>query len=321
MSAMNIILPGRLKPGDTIYVVCPSSPVDSERVWRGVATLSAMGFRVKVGTILKRLYGQAMVSAPDEVRIKELEDAFLDKEAKCVMAARGGYGTIRLLGALDYSIFRENPRVLVGYSDLTALLNAIHMRTGLVTFHGPMVATDFGSNQQSNYTIEWFRKATMSDDPIGRVEQPNGQMKCVVEGLGRGQIVGGNLTLLTRMLGTPFEPDFEGKIVLLEDVAEEPYKVDGMLTQLLLNGSITRAAGIVFSSCVDCPPPDQAGKPINAIRVEEVVRERLEKIGVPSVYGFNAGHNPHIPTVPIGVTGELDATNRAFSIVERCTAS
>jgi muramoyltetrapeptide carboxypeptidase len=317
---MDRLLPQRLVKGDLIQVITPASSVDLERLSRGVGLLRQLGFRVRLGGVLKSLYGNPMISAPDEERKKEIEEAFADREVKCIMASRGGYGTLRLLEDLDYTLIRDNPKLIVGYSDLTALLNSIHKMTGLVTFHGPMVATDFGSEQPSKYTLEWFQKATMSGRPIGAVEQPSGYLRRVVEGVGRGPIVGGNLSLITRMLGTPYQPEFENKIVLLEEVDEDPYKVDGMLTHLLLNGSIKKAAGIVFSVCKNCPPPERAGKPINAITVEEVVRERLERIGVPSVYGFNAGHNPDIPTIPIGVIGELDASNLIFSVTETCTS-
>lgn len=314
------MLAPKLKNGDVVEIVQPASPADPEKLWRGAKLLGELGFRVKLGRVSKRVWGGAMLSAPDEERRRELEEAFADPEVKCVMAARGGYGTLRLLEELDYDTIGRNPKILVGYSDLTALLNAVHKTTGLVVFHGPMAATEFGSENPSKYTIEWFLRAVMGDAPIGRVAQQHGYARCVVEGYGRGPIVGGNLTLLTRMLGTRFEPDFSGKIVLLEDVGEDPYSVDGMLTQLILNGSIRRAAGIVFSTCVDCPPQERASRPINAIRVEEVVRERLQKIGVPSIYGFNAGHGEHIPTIPLGVVGELDAKEGEFSVVERCTS-
>jgi len=317
---MQKILPPRLEKGDLIEIVTPASPVDYEKLYRGIRVLNALGFRTRLGRVTRRLFGGSMLSAPDAERLKELEEAFSDPEVKCIMASRGGYGTLRLLESLDYELVAHNPKILVGYSDLTALLNSIHLKTGLVTFHGPMVAVDFGAEKPSKYTLEWFQKAVMVDKPLGVVEQPDGGPRTVVEGRGVGEIVGGNLSLLTRLLGTPFEPDFTGKIVLLEEVDEDPYKVDGMLTHLLLNGSIRRAAGIVFSKCVSCPPPERAGKPINAISVEEVVRERLEKIGVPSIYGFNAGHNPDIPTIPIGALGEVDATDGVLTILEPSTS-
>ncbi|MEM3655686.1 MAG: LD-carboxypeptidase [Thermoprotei archaeon] len=317
---MDRLLPPRLKKGDVIQVVTPASPVDLDRLKRGVRFLNELGFRVRLGRVVRRLFGGSMISAPDDERRMELEEAFADRSVKCVIASRGGYGTLRLLASLDYALIRENPKITVGYSDLTALINTINTMTGLVTFHGPMVAVDFGSDKPSAYTLEWFQKATMGEKPIGVVEQPNGYLRCVVEGSGKGLIVGGNLSLLTSLLGTPYEPNFEGKIVLIEEVDEDPYKVDGMLTHLILNGSIKKASGIVFSKCVNCPPPERAGKTINAVSVEEVVCERLKQIGVPSVYGFNAGHLPDIPTLPIGVEGELNASEGLFSVTEVCTS-
>jgi len=314
--------PRALKSGDIIGVISPASGVDQASLGRGLRLLESLGFKVKLGEISRKLYEGGMLSAPDEVRARELQWAFGDDEIAGIIAGAGGYGTLRLLDKIDYKLIAANPKVLVGFSDLTALLNSIYKLTQLVVFHGPMVAIDFGQEKPSNYTIDWFKRAVMQPSPLEKIEQPEGAppVKCVVEGEGRGKIIGGNLTLLVRLLGTRFEPDFSGKIVIIEEVGEDPYEIDGMLTQLILHGGIKNASGIVFSQCVDCPVPERAGRPINRITLEAVIKERLEKIGVPSIYNFNAGHNVDKPTLPIGVEAKLDAYRAELRIIESATA-
>jgi muramoyltetrapeptide carboxypeptidase len=312
------IKPLALRKGDCIGVISPASTPDQTSLTKGKKILESMGFRVRLGPTIKNLFGGGMLNAPDAERVKELHWAFEDPEVKAIISSGGGYGTLRILDSLDYDLIRRNPKIIVGFSDLTALLNCITQNTDLVTFHGPMVAVDFGRDNPSKYVLDWFVKATCNHTPLGAIDYPEDSppVRTVVEGTASGPLIGGNLTLLVRMAGTDFEPRFEGKIVLIEEVGEDPYEIDGMLTQLILNGRIQKSAGIVFSQCVDCPVPERTGRSINRLTLESVVKERLEKIGVPAIFNFHAGHNVHKPTLPLGVNAKLDASNGTLEITD-----
>jgi muramoyltetrapeptide carboxypeptidase len=312
------IKPSPLRKGDSVAVISPASTPDQASLTRGKRKLESMGFSVKLGPTMKKLFEGGMLSAPDSERVSELHWAFESSEIKAIISSGGGYGTLRIVELLNYDLIKRNPKIIMGFSDLTALLNCITQTTDLVTFHGPMVAVDFGRENPSKYVLDWFIKATSGQGPLGVIDYPDDSppVRTIVDGSASGQLVGGNLTLLVRMFGTRFEPRFEGKIVLIEEVGEDPYEIDGMLTQLILNGRIRKSAGIVFSQCVDCPVPERAGRSINRLTLESVVKERLQKIGVPSIFNFHAGHNIHKPTLPLGVNAKLDASNCTLEVTE-----
>lgn len=240
---------------------------------------------------------------------------FADDRIAGIVAYTGGWGSPRVLPYLDYDLIARKPKVLLGYSDITALLNTIHQRTGLVTFHGPVGGSTF-----EPYTIENFRRVVMSPERAGVLAQPQKKATELIDrtnrilrvspGKASGRLVGGNLTLLAATMGTPYELDTKGAIVFMEDIREEPYRVDRMLTQLALGGKFDDAAGVVFGSCTDC----KANGP--SFSLEDILRDRFGNSGKPMISGLSFGHIEQKLTIPVGVLATLDADAGTLSLDE-----
>jgi muramoyltetrapeptide carboxypeptidase len=317
---MQLIKPARLQPGQTIGLVAPSSPFDdSDTIQLAVESISALGFRVKLGQFVHQRNGYLAGSDPE--RAADLNAMFADPVVHGIIALRGGYGASRLLSLLDYALIRRNPKVLMGYSDITALLLAIHQQTGLVTFHGPV-----GDHNFTPYTLAEFNKVLCypqipvglgappppATGEAGRVQREN-RVVTIVPGSARGPLMGGNLTLLTHLLGTPYFPDLAGKLLFLEDVGEAVYRLDRMLTQLWLAGHLAQVAGIVFGTFADCSAKYGSS---TSRTLEEVLVERCRQLGIPALRGFMSGHVPEQTTLPIGCLAELDATAGTLTLLE-----
>ena len=237
-------------------------------------------------------------------------------------ASKGGYGTERLLPGIDYEMLRKNPKILLGYSDITGLHLAITKKAGLVTFHGPVAAGSMPS-----WSLASLKKALFAAEPIGELSNPPEEeqhwpafpLHTVAPGKARGAIAGGNLTLVSKTMGTPYEIDAKGKILFLEDTGEAPYRVDRMLTQLKLAGKLQDAAGIVWGTCTDCAPA-RSSYEIN-LSVSDVLEEILGDLGKPVLAGLVFGHTKEKATIPIGVEAEMDAVARRVAIVEAATVA
>jgi muramoyltetrapeptide carboxypeptidase len=268
--------------------------------------LEAVGFRVKVGAHARAKHGY--LAGTDAERAADLMAMFTDPEVAGIFCFRGGWGTPRLLPLLDFAAIAKNPKPLVGYSDITALLDAIHQQTGLVTFHGPIAASNLRP-----FNLESLRRVVMSTDPIGVLRNPEKEDDELVArqyrtvtltpGQARGRLVGGNLTLVCSLMGTPWEIDTDGAILLLEDVEEELYRIDRMLTQLAQGGKLAKVAGVAFGACTDCPPGDGP-----TFSLEEILGQYLGTLGVPAMAGLDFGHREKMLTLPIGLEATLDAT-------------
>ena len=247
---------------------------------------------------------------------------FRDPEVKAVFAIRGGYGSAQLLDRIDYDLIRANPKVFLGYSDITAMHLAIHQRTGLVTFHGPVVLSHF-----SQYTQDHFKAALFGTEPLGAVTNPSDSnrlrpehvLRAIRPGKARGRLIGGNLTLISTTMGTPYEIDTRGKIVFIEDVDEEPYRIDRMLTQLRLSGKLDAAAGIVFGECADCKPKDYKPSFNSTFTLGEILDNFLGDLKIPVFSGLTIGHTDDQLTLPIGVMATLDADKGELVIEEAAT--
>lgn len=292
--------PKRLRPGDTLGVIAPASPGDPDLAAAGVKWLEEQGFQVKLGAAADQTLGY--LAGADEARAADINAMFASPAIDGILCLRGGYGTMRLLELLDYAAIRSNPKVFVGYSDITALHLSIGRRTGLVTFHGPMVASDMGQGL-SAYTAGHFHKAVSAAGPIGPVSNPPlaPAPLFIVPGKACGKLTGGNLSLIAATLGTPYEIDTCGKILCLEEVAEAPYRIDRMLTQLLLAGKLQAAAGIVFDVCEGCDADTASPN----FTVDEVLRDRLGNLNIPVLYNLHFGHTSDKATLPLGIEGVL----------------
>jgi muramoyltetrapeptide carboxypeptidase len=311
-SPRTIIKPKRLSAGDTVGMIVPASMVfETDLLDRGREQLEALGFRVKIGQHVKARYGN--LAGTDRERASDINAFFSDDDVNAIMAFSGGWGTPRLLPYLDYENIRRHPKVLIGFSDITGLLNAVHKKTGLVTFHGPNADSRYDA-----YTLSTFKKVLMSTDPIGTLPNPQkrddelidreNRIITLREGTATGRLVGGNLSLIAATMGTPYEIDTAGAILFLEDTHEALYRIDRMLTQLWLAGKLEKIAGFAFGRCTDCPIEGPA------LSMGELLRERFGH--VPSVWGLSFGHIEKKLTLPIGIPATLDATAKTLTIAE-----
>jgi muramoyltetrapeptide carboxypeptidase len=275
---------------------------------------------MKVGANVRKRTGY-LGGTVDE-RVADLHAMFSDPQVKAVFCVRGGYGAAQLLDKIDYDLIRRNPKILLGYSDITALHLAIHKKAGLVTFHGPTALSRF-----TDYTIHYFRKAMFESKPLGLMKnppdndqlRPSHMLRTVRPGRARGPLIGGNLTLISTTMGTPYEIDTRGKILFIEDVDEQPYSVDRMLTQLRLAGKLDEAVGIVFGECSDCRPRDFKPSFESTFSLGEVVDEILGSCKIPVLSGLTIGHTADQLTLPLGVMASLDAEKGELVIEEAAT--
>jgi muramoyltetrapeptide carboxypeptidase len=311
-----MIKPRRLRKGDTIGIVSPASGIfQRSDLWQAVEVLESWGFRVKLG---KHVYEHRYcLAGPDEHRAEDLNAFFADDTVDAIFCSRGGYGSARILNDIRYDIIKSNPKIFLGYSDITALHLAIHKMTGLITFHGP-VALGLSPGQITKYRTEYLFKALTCSRPIGDIEMadPAKPLVKVAPGIAAGKTIGGNLTLICSTLGTPYEIDTRGKILFWEDVHEEPRRIDAMLTQLLNAGKLQEAAGVVIGECKDCEPKDPK---MNQPSTEDVIFDRIAPLGIPAILGLPIGHTRDQATIPVGVHAILDATNGRFRIEEAAT--
>ena len=305
-----MIKPKALKFGDTVGIIAPASPTTDSNIKKVEKKLSEMGFKVKMGKSVYERYGY--LSGPDGVRAEDINSMFRDEEVDGIICIRGGYGTPRILDLLDYEIIKENPKVFIGYSDITALHIAFNQIAGLVTFHGPMAASDMLRNF-SDFSKDHLFKAVMNKEALGRIINPDGEEITTINGgIGEGEIIGGTLSLIADTLGTPYEIDVKGKILFIEEVMEEPYRIDRMLNQLRLSGKLNEAEAIILGDFNKCEPE----KPNESLTLEEVIDDHIKPLGKPTIYNLQAGHCQPMVTIPFGVRARLDADNKELTILE-----
>ena len=305
-----MIKPKALKKGDTIGLIAPSSPTDKiENVEKSINVLKGQGFNVVVGESCYQRYGY--LSGSDEVRANDMNKMFKDKNIDAVFCLRGGYGTPRILDLLDYEEIKNNPKLFIGYSDITALHIVLSNNCNMVTFHGPMATSDM-IDDFDDFSRQCYMKAITSTEPLGFIKNPDGvEIKSLVKGFAKGKIIGGNLALLTATIGTPYEVDTKGKLFFIEEVEEFTYRVDRMLTQLKLAGKFNDCTGIILGDFKDCNPqtPDD-------LTLSQVFDDIIVPAGKPTIYNLKAGHCNTKVTIPFGVDAELDADNCTLNITE-----
>lgn len=310
------IKPKRLQKGDTIGIVAPASPLEKKSdLVRGIKTLEEMGFNVLVGENVNNRH--EYLAGTDEERAYDLNNMFGNKEVDAIFVTQGGYGSGRILRYLDFDLIRENPKIFIGFSDITILHLAIRKMTGLVTFHGPGMG-GFNPEELTDYRKEYLEKALMSDKPIGEIPLADKKkwINIINEGETYGEIVGGNLTLMCSSLGTPYEIDTEDKILFFEDLDTEPWIFDHMLTHLCNAGKLQKAKGIVIGECADCVPYKHNPGFQVTFFLEEVLEHFIKPLKIPAIYGLPLGHTEDLATIPIGVKAHLDATNGKLFIDE-----
>lgn len=309
---MRIVKPKRLKKGDLIGIISPSSsPDDLLRIDKGVSYLESLGYNVKVGKNVGHYNGY--LAGTDEERVKDLHGMFADKNVKAIICVRGGYGSPRLLDKIDFKLITNNPKIFVGYSDITALQMAFLAKTGLLTFAGPMLAVDF-YNSVSPYTEEMFWALVTSNKKYGRIKLPEHEKTfTIVKGSAKGRIAGGNLATLVSLIGTKYFPDMKNKLLVLEEVNEAPYRIDRMLNQLRLTGVFKMISGLILGAFTDCHEADPEKKTLS---LGEVVSDYVDDLKIPVIYNFTHGHLRDNVTVPIGANFKLNASRSIIEINE-----
>jgi muramoyltetrapeptide carboxypeptidase len=301
-----LILPPRLRPGDTLGLINPSAAVHERQPYElAHEALKALGFKVIEGRHLRARHGH--LAGTDEQRAADVNAMFADPGVQGIVAVTGGSGGGRILPLLDYERIRRQPKALCGFSDLTSLLNAVQARTGLVTFHAPMGASDW-----NEFSVQSFRAALIDAQPVTLRNPPlatdtlaprEGRFTTLRGGRARGPLVGGNLAVLTAMAGSPYWPSFDGAILCLEEVNEYIYRVDRMLSTLKLAGALDRLAGVVLGAFTNCRPGDGYG----TLTLDEVFDDYFQPLKVPVYAGASFGHIRRKFTLPIGLPVELDA--------------
>lgn len=289
---------------------------DPSRVEQGTRYLERIGFRVKLGAHVGNVHGY--LGGTDEDRASDIHQMLLDPHVKALFTLRGGYGVTRLLPRLDFSLFRRHPKIIAGYSDITALLLAVFKHASLITFHGPMVAVDFAGTIDGD-TEERFWD--MLRNPHERAEiiiADPGNRTVLREGRALGRLLGGNLSLLAAMVGTPHLPDFSGCILFVEETSEEPYRVDRMLTQLLQSGVLNGVVGILAGQFTDCAPKDTS-RP--SLSITDVLHAVSDALPVPFIAGCRFGHVPGNLTLPVGILAEVDTDRSSLTLLEPAVGS
>lgn len=308
--------PPALVPGSTLGIIAPAGPVrDLAPVIEGIRRIEDLGFRVSLAPNV--LNKNKYLAGTGSERLDDFHRMFLDPEIDGIMCLRGGYGSMKILPGVNYDVVRRNPKLFLGYSDITALQLAIWKMTGLVTFSGPMLSSDMGRGP-SDFTLRHFYSAVTDPRPLGAVPPaPGVKTKAIIPGRSSGRLLGGNLTMVAAALGTPYEIDTRGAILFLEDVDEQPYRVDRMLQQLRLAGKFDSAAGVVFGEYVNC----EAGDRNTSFTLAEVLEAAVSGLHIPCFHGLSVGHGDHKATLPLGVRAEIDASQCLLRIIEPATTA
>ncbi len=309
--------PARLRHGDTLGVIAPASaPPNPANIDLGLAAVEKLGFKVKPAPNLRKRWG--FLAGTDRERAEDLMQMFADPNVHGIVCFRGGYGSARLLPLLNYELIQANPKVFVGYSDITSIHCALLAKADLVSFHGPMVNSDLLKPDLPAFTRERLLEILMQPEPAGSLcsHTKIKRARTLAGGRALGPLVGGNLSILCASLGTPFQPSFKGALLFLEDLNEEPYRFDRMLTQLLNAGLLQQVAGVAIGTNKRCRDPKASNCSEFRQSLEDVFRDRLVPLGVPVVVGLPFGHIRATATLPIGVNGLLDADNGELSITE-----
>ena len=307
--------PRRLRKGQTVAIVAPASVTyESLQLQLALEALEAMGLNAKVGDHVMDRFGY--LAGQDSDRAADINGAFLDPDVDAIFALRGGWGASRLLPFIDFDGIRENPKILLGYSDITSLLNAIYARAGVVAFHGPNLMSRW-----NQFTYDSMREVlfdakparyTNPTEPDDDLVARKHRIQTIVPGRAEGHLIGGNLTLMSALVGTPYLPKFDNAILFLEDVGEAIYRVDRMLTQLKLSGHLQRVAGIVFGHFTGVKPNPGLGN----FALMDVLKQHCLPLGVPCYFGAMIGHLEQQSTVPVGGLARMDASRGVIELTE-----
>lgn len=309
------LLPKSLHKGDVVGLISPSAATaDRMQFTFAKEALEALGFQVKLGENLKNRRGH--LAGTDQERASDLNQMFADPTVKAIICIRGGSGAARILPLIDYELIKNNPKPLMGYSDITALHCAIHSQTGLISFHGPNGTGSWNSFNVQAFNQLFFEKKLVQykneqvkgDDLVIK----NNRIQVLKAGTAEGKILGGNLTVLTALSGTPYYPDFKDAILYTEDIGEDPYKVDRMMSTLKLNGTLDQIKGFIFGQCSDCEP----GGGYGSLSVDQVLDDYILPLNIPAYSGAMIGHISKQFIIPNGAEVRMDSTKGTIELLK-----
>ncbi len=303
-----IILPPRLKKGDTIALTAPAGAIfNADSIQKATVAFESQGFSVLHGETLKQQSGY--LAGTDEFRAGELNALFANKNVSAIIAMRGGWGCSRLFNHLDFNLIGQHPKIICGFSDITSLLLAIYKKTGLITFHGPV-----GNSTLEGFTMENFLRLVKDGEALKMIQPVAEPLTVFSKGSATGKLFGGNLTVWNSLIGTGYLPDTTGSLLFFEETEEEPYQVDRLLTQLELTGTLSSAAGIIFGKCAKC----EAEEPEKSFTLQEVFQQKFGKLNLPVASGFNFGHVRDKFTFPVGAKATFDTADSSVTLLNPC---
>lgn len=316
-TSLAILKPSPLQPGDQVGILSPAGAVFLQNELDIVVdAVRGLGLVPKLAPHVLDRYGY--LAGTDRDRASDMNQFFADPEIKALLPVTGGWGSSRTLPYLDYEVIRQNPKILIGFSDLTALLLGIHAQTGLVTFHGPNGLTSWRSDQTASFRQVLFEGGMTSltserpPDDSDRLMQVQNRIQVITPGRAQGRLIGGNLSVLSGIVGSPYVPNLDGAVLFLEDVGEDIYRLDRMITQLKLAGVFDNLAGFIFGQCTNCGPDADYG----SLTLEQVLRDHIQPLGIPAWQGAAIGHVEPVLTLPIGTQVEINTSNGSLRMLE-----
>lgn len=305
-----MIRPKPLQKGDKVAIIAPASPSDKNLIDKCIASLNELGLKVVIGESCLSEHG--FLSGTDDIRANDINCMFADKNIKGIFALRGGYGCARLLDLIDFKLIKKNPKIFIGYSDITALHIAINQKSKLITYHGPMISTELIKGLDE-YSADYYKKFIFEHEKIEELLNPEGNsLEIINNGIASGELIGGNLSLICSSLGTKYEINTKNKILFLEEVDEVPYKVDRMLTHLKQSGKLKEANGIILGAFTNCIAPNNK----KSLSLQEVFNDIILPLKKPTISNLACGHCLPTLTLPLGEKVLLDANNKKIKILK-----
>lgn len=301
------MLAEKISFGDTIGVISPAGALDPAEIKNGLGFIKSLGFNIKEGSHIYDKLGY--LAGCDSHRASDVMEMVMDKDVKMILCIRGGYGSMRLLPFINFQAIAENPKIFAGFSDITVFLNSISKKCGLTTFHSPMCNSDF----TDEHTLKSFINTIMHGDSPYIIKNPEGyESKSNSLEKAKGKLVGGNLSLICSLIGTPYEIDLENNILFIEEVNEIPYRIDRLLTQLLLTGKLQKCSGFILGQFTNCSLPHYN----RSFTLEEVINDRILSLNKPTLMNFMSGHSYPRLTLPIGAEVILDCEHKLINVTE-----
>ncbi|WP_150468079.1 LD-carboxypeptidase [Francisella sp. SYW-9] len=305
--ANNVIKPPALHKGDTVALLASASAVTSEQIQDSLGKLQSLGLKVKLGHYVNPVYQDGYFSANAKYRAQDLNNAFADPNIKAIFEVRGGWGSAQLLPLINYEQIKRNPKIIVGFSDITSLLLAINKETGLITFHGPL-----GVETWPNFSRKYMNEVLFDSKKVTFKSVTH--VQTIYPGKAEGVLLGGNLSNLAALIGTKYEPNWKGKILFVEEIDEKNYQIDRVMNQLQLAGVLSKIKGLVFGGCAKCENPIKRQQTL-----KDILKYYLVKNKIPSFMGASFGHGENNFTLPIGDKVEVDADTRTIKMLAPAT--